>query len=637
MPFDLTGLLLGLAGFALPTALALATRAGERPGRWAWGAVAGTALAWAALALHVRGLPTDGPALAARLQWLLVGVALAALAALGLRARVQASRRGAEVPDRTDRALLAIAALGLVLRAAYPHAVLHAELFGPRLLSIYFDFPAVTSFRESYGQVAFFVLGALSHLGSGIGTITLTNGVFSALTVLVAGRLVRRWTGKPVAALTTATLLAIQPVFLRVGTSEDAHVLGVLLFAGALLAFERALDEASDGGALATGTLLLCLVSWSRQSFVPLVFVPYLALVERHGWRALARPAVAASVLAVGGAALGQVLRNALHQHNQFVHYLLPALQQVPSHLLAEPHPLLDPTVSPLPVPLLLAAGALAGRRVSRVWLAPLAGLVMIGLLSAPMAVFGPGVQLTFRLPLLFLAALLAGLGAVVLWEALPGSRAARLGVTAAAAALLLAGSAAGAWRLARPDPQTQELDFLERVLPQLPPNATIVTPFCADLFGPDDSPVPRPTWNFPHFLLDPRNGNTFVSLGAYREEPPKGGGPVLFYRNLACHALTLSEGNADFDRAFRRVVLDGDRAALPSLLAAMFAVGTVENQPDPALVRKLRAPCYEGPAVGEALGPQFVTRVTKPDPAFTPNLYFPEASMEIGFYALPR
>jgi len=636
MPVDLIAVALGLVGFALPYGLARATRAGERRPGWAWAAVAATAVAWVGYVVRVRGLPTGESAVAARVQWVLVGAVLALLAAHGGRALWQGAGRGTPDLDRTDRWLVGLTVLALALRVAYPHAVMHAELFGPRLLSLYFGFPEVSAYRESYGQVSFFVLGALSHLARSVSTITLSNAVFSALTVPVAAQLVRRWTRQPAAALATAAFLAVHPAFLRVGTSEDAHVLSVLLFAGALLAFDQALDEPVDGTRLAIGTLLLALMAWSRQSLVPLVFVPYLALVERRGWRALARPAVVASIVTVGSAALAQVLRNALHEHNHFVYYMLSSLAMVPSRFLAEPHPLVDWAISPLPVPLLLAIGLWCARRTSAVWVAPALGLLVVSILSAPMAVFGPGVQLTFRLPVLFLAVLLAGVGAGATWQALePRGRGLRLGLTAAAGVLLVACAGVGAWRLARPDPQTQELDFLEEALPLLPPHTTIVAPFGPDLFGPDDNPDPRPSWNFPHFLLKTETACDVKSLADYLAAPPPETGAVVFYRGLACHALSLSEGNPAFRAAMAQVTTTGDPAALPGLFTAMFDVGSVEAQPDPSLVRTLRSPCYEGLAAGPPLGPGFTRVVTKPWPSFTPNLFYPEDRMEIGFFSI--
>ena len=629
---DAASLALGLAGL-LTTGLVLLRAARHERATWPDAALLlASGGAWTGFVASTARLPVDDPGPGAATQWWLVAVLVLALVGLGLRSL--AALRGAGLA-RSTQVLLGLTVAALGLRLVYPYQILHVELFGSSLLDACFSFPRPATFRDAYGQTSFFLLGALGRWHPALATVPRINAVFSAATVLLSGLLVRRWTGSAVAAAAAALLLAVHPVFLRVGTSEDAHTLGVLMLAGALLAFDRAADDAR-GPALAVGTAAVLLMLWTRQAFAPLLFVPFLVVAERAGLRTLFQPRFLAAGTTTGAVALAHVLKNTQYEHNRWVHHVFDVIGDFPARLLSEPYPLLDWKLSPLPVPLLLGLGLVALGRGSRVRFAPALGFAVIAALSLPMSMFGPGVQLAYRLPAIYLALLLAAVGAGVAWGWLRRTPTLlRWGVAGVAVATLGVSATAGALSLAVPDPQTDELAFLERTLPRLAPTTVIVTPASTDLFRDNPTHDPRPPWRFPFFLLQGTRLRV-ASLHEYASETPVPDQPVVFYRNLACSVVTLAEGSPDFRREFHRLFVErGPDASAHATLAAMIATGDPDRQPDPALVPLLRHECLDAAPLGPALGPDFIATIDKPRPGFAPSLFFPLPHMTVGFHAV--
>ena len=624
---------LALAGMACAARVAGgSTSAAAPPRRGDRGCLAAALVCLSAFGLRSASLADGGVTRYAGTQQVLVALLLAAVLVLALALLV---RRGGAPRRPLDRPLLAIMFLAWLLRLAYPHHILHVEMMGARLLGDYFAFPTPGTFRAAYGQVSFFVFGIAAQAWRSVSTVPLANGVFSALTVLTAGHVILRWTGSRGAARGVALILAVHPAFLLVGTSEDAHVLAIFLFSCALLAFDRASEGLRGGATLVLASLLLLLTAWTRQSMIPVLFVPYLALAERRGARALLRPPVLGSMALVGLPVIGHVLFNAFMHHNQFVWGVLAVLPSVPWRLLTEPHPLLDWALAPFPLPFVMLLGVVSLRRRAGVRFAPLAGLLVIGVLSAPMSVFGPGVQVAFRLPMLFFAVLLAGFGLAEGGRLLADRpRALRRLVAAAVWLPLFVCAMGGASRLAAPTPETQELEFLQRALPKLPPGTVIVTPGHGDLFAQDGARDPSPNWSFPLFLLDPDAGLQVVELGSDWRGALAEGRNVVVYRSLACSTLSLSEGSPAFGEMLRQSVLEGV-GTVSALHDAVIASGDPLRQPDPALLSHARRACYEGVAAGAPLGDGMVTTVSKPWAGYAPSQFYPLDRMEIGFYSL--
>ena len=622
-------LLLGLVGLVGSSAVALrgvassdARRGGLRL------SIAALLPVWALFVARYTMLSVGGNE-SASTQWVLVGFVVLALLAMGY-----AWRRGlyALVTDGGDRWLLACTLGALGLRLAYPPQILHVERFGGALLDAYHGFPEVPVTREAYGQVSFVILGILARMGGHVNATPHANALFSAALVPLTGLLARRWTGSRVAAIVAALVLAVHPAFLRVGASEDAHTLGVLLLASALLAFDVAAVEGS-GRALAAGTLLAVLAGWTRQSLVPLLFMPYVAFAERAGWHRLRQGPLVASALATGGTALAHVLKNARLAHNEWLYCAFDAIFEFPERLLAEPHPLLDTSLAPFPVPLLVLAGLIALAWRSRVRVAPALGFVVLGLVSLPMSAFGPGVQLAFRLPFLYVAILVAAVGAEGIAHALRGRPTLRLALFVAGATSLAVFSTLGALRFSGPDPQTDELLFLERTLPRLDPGTVVVTPNAIELFHGGATFDPRPPWRLPVFLAE-RSHVVTRSVSDFLEHPPGPQARVLFYKGLGCSVVTLAEGSPRFREAFEGLFVRRDASATRhDLMRAVYDTGDLDRLPSPELLPRLRTACYGVPWIGDPLGPAWSTVLRRSPEAPAPSMFLPLEAMEIGFY----
>lgn len=535
--------------------------------------------------------------------------------------------------DSTDGVLVLCGLLALTVRLVLPHQILHVELMGGAILDDYFRFPEPSVFRATYGQTSFMTIGVPGYLWPSISTITTANAVVSAATATFSGFLVRSISGQSAAAVVTAVCVALHPCLALAGTSEDSQTVGFAALVLGWLLLDRG-AATRRAGPMAGALALLVLAAWSRQTLVPMTALPFLACIERDR-RVLRNPAFLGAATGVLGAVGIQVVQNLKAESNAIaIEYYVHAILHSPKTLLAEPHPLLDPTLNPFPMSVLTALGLFASRACLSCRWTLVAGFIGNFVITSPLSVFGPGVQVVLRTPLLLVGAMLAGIGAARLFgwlRRLPSWS----GKMAAACLFLvfLACATRGMIRLAAPDPQTEELAFLESSLPTLPSGTVVVVPDQTDLFPNRVHPSDMvPIIRIPDFLRRANPHLAFVSLRDFEARPLSG--EALFYRGLGCYAVTLLEGSTAFRHVFLRIFA-GESVPPSEFLDAAYGVEDPDRQPSEDLARALRQVCFDSDRVGPSAGPTRI--VTKPFPTFTPNLYFPFERMEIGFFRLAR
>jgi len=598
----------------------------------AWAGAAGVVLTVGALVMTPApsGDSAEIPRPLVVLQQLLVAVTVAWLAAEGLRLLVRVRRTRSWTLARRHALFAAPVVLALALRGLYPHAFLHAEHFGLRLLSDIMAFPEPATFRASWGQTSFTVFGAVASLTGSWTSVFVVSALSATASVALWGVLAHRW-GGAVASVAVMTALALHPGLVRVGCSEDAHNIALLLYPAALLAVDCYARDTSSR-ALVTGQLLVALLLWTRESaFLLLPTVPFL-LVVRGGWRLLRRPevwAAAATVVTAGGLHLAAICSGA----GEVTTPIWQFVARVPELFLSEPNPLVDPFVSPPPLFLLALLGvALApGGRGMKALL--LCGLLVPLVFSGPFYFGGPGIQISFRSGLLTLAAVAAGLGAAGLWA----WRRRLLGraVVVASAALYVSFAGFGLARLAVPDPVVQEVRFLERAIDAIPPGATIVTSNPGDTDAIRSDSTPTVVALFPRFLAQ-RAGATVLYQGDWQPYAASAA-CALYYRSVFCNTLSLGEASDAFLPAFQ--AWERAPAGSASALFAMtdLVAGFDSHPPSvpPSRLAGQRTACREPP---ETRGPLYAgLEETLALPSrYRGLLFYPDPVATVGFYEIP-
>lgn len=562
----------------------------------------------------------------AEAQSRVVLVLLALLVFLGLQSATKATR-----PSVTTLAVYTSGLLAFIIRAIFPHQILHAELMGGAILDDYFRLPEPACFRPTFGQTAFVILGLPAVLWPRIATVTTANACFSALLPVATGLLVQRLSGRSATAVVTSFIIALHPCLVLVGKSEDQHTVGLCTLVLGWLLLDKGLIE-GHRVSTAAGTALLALASWSRQTILPMAALPFLAALERNR-KAFLSPVFLCAAGSVLLCQTLQVILNLKSGTNDIAKaYYVFAIFAVWTTLISEPHPFLHPLLHPFPLALCTLFGLFSVRRFFATPLALSAAFLWGFVIGAPTSQFGPGVQIVFRIPFLFVSSLLAGAGCVWLFERLSGWKGKKV-LFYCIGTLFIGCCLAGLQRLSKPLPETEELDFLEAALPQLPSGTVVVAPGEADLF-PQRFHVtdPLPMVHIPEFLRrnNPHVSFTTLSVLAGRPLPYNG----VFYRGLGCFTVTLLEGSPNFREVFLRIVA-GEKVLPAHFLEACYdSLSHMAASIPEGLEKKLRQVCFDEGLVGAPLD-ELTRIVTKPYPEYAPNLFYPSSTMEIGFYKL--
>ncbi len=338
-------------------------------------------------------------------------------AALGLLILALWALRGLSLSAEQRRAAtvvagLCAAVLGLRYAATQP-SFIHANLHGSALTESILDFPRRSSTRDTYGQFSFLTLGMIAAaFGRRFEVIAAANQLFSVAALGLLSWLAARLARASAAALWVIAVGGLHVAVVRVGASEDAHNLAMLLGAVALVAADL-YAERPRWSTLALMTLALVLMIHTRQTLYVLVPFVYLLLSARQSWRILLAPAPLASVALVAAALLWRIIGTVSQDSERTSFIVMAIITRTPGALAAllRHHPLLDLVrFGPL-LPLLLLVGLwVTFRRRGSTRVMAWAWLACF-LISLPTGWHTPGVELSFRLPSVMLGALLVGVG----------------------------------------------------------------------------------------------------------------------------------------------------------------------------------------------------------------------------------
>lgn len=458
-------------------------------------------------------------------------VALVVLLASG--ARVLADFRTSRV------AWLAFAAAALVFVVRWSVAeptFVHASLHGPRLLEHPYDDP-YQAFR-GYGPLAPLLHGwLLNYVGADLTWVALLHQLCSSFALVPLAWLAGRLAGSRVAMVGAFVIAALHPVLVRIGASEDAHALAVLMawigFAGMV-----AYAETEQRSRLVMATAALILMMYTRQIMVALLpFAFLLALGQRRTllrerWF-LAAGGLCAALLLLRLAALGSNPDQTFHVASLAVRF--PNLAIVGATI--RHHPLFDVGLyQPAFVPL-WTIGAVAVWRASSLGRSFLV-LFAVAFVTTFWLYEGRNVALMFRMPLLTIACVLAGVG----FERIVRVLVRRLGPARARTSAAIGGSLIALAPLAMPGwTIVAELRPLTREYRHIQAN-THALPSPMLLLVSAGGGIERPGYQFPTHLL--RGAGIEMATQTPHDVIANGklDEPLIFFRGTACYAYSLIE-----------------------------------------------------------------------------------------------
>jgi hypothetical protein len=473
-------------------------------------------------------------------QGALAVVALVTLAAAG-HSLWQAGRPRSPSPLWLWRWLAAWLLVGLLRHVLAAPSFVHANLHGSQLVGAIFEFPTPAAHRASYGQFSFLALGALCRvLGQRIEVLFACQQVISWLTLAGLGWLSVRWTGRSRTAWLVLALGALHPGLLRLAASEDAHVLATALGVAALVALDRWAQERRPADWLAgTGCLILAVHTRQTLYLWPLLawglvwarWQPQSARNHDHWWAWLGC-ALSCGVVAA------RVWSSVQDHSEQTTLIALPMMLQSPELLWAmlRRHPLLDLSrfAPPLTIGCVLAVMRVRWRPSDGhrwpTWLA--VALLAYGLLTLPFAFALPGVELSFRLPVLTLAVLAAATAWDERLPQLPTGRAWLGGLLLAVGGLLPL--AWPSWQVVRQtSTDLAEYRFIRDNLDHLPAEFELLAP-------PDRDPLPA--WTPPlHLFRQAGQRVQVVSLKRLTQRPEPHL-PLVWIDGVACVGRSVLE-----------------------------------------------------------------------------------------------
>lgn len=456
--------------------------------------------------------------------------------------------------SRTLWAAMSAAALVFVVRwiLAEPTFV-HASLHGPRLLEVPYNNP-YESFR-GYGPLAPLLHGwLLRSWGPDLTHVALFHQLCSSLALVplawLAGRLAGSQTapaGSRMAMLGAFVVAALHPVLVRIGASEDAHVLAVLLaWIGLAAMYDYGHDQQVSRLLLTTAALILML--HTRQIMLVVLPFPFVLAVAQR--RSLLRdPWFWAAIIVCSFVLVLRLFVLASNPDQTFHLRSIAARMSSLGIVLAalRHHPLFDVGLyQPLFVPLWVV-GLVATWRSSSVgrWFVVCFAAMFV---STLWTYEGRNVALMFRMPLLTCACVLAGVGfqrLLVLAERRFGAQRSRWITGVSAGVIALAPLALPGWRIVDElRPLTREYRMIQAAAPSLPKRFILVV----NAGGGID----RPSYQFPTHLLrgagievierTPQNLLDEQHFDQPHLDQPHSDQPLIFFRGVACYAYSLIE-----------------------------------------------------------------------------------------------
>ena len=465
------------------------------------------------------------------------GVLLAAFVVATLIALARGWRAGAwRAQKRVILATIALSIGTLVVRLALcAPTFLHANFRGLRIVDQIIGFPHANENLENYGQLAFLVLGLIAKVfGPSLRTIATTNVVCGVATLALAGWCAARWTGRAWCAPLVVLVGALQPALIRVASSEDVHGLAVLFGWVSLVAID-VYATARDRAALATGVLAAVLMVFTRQTLYVWALAVVGMAIARSGWAILRRNEFRVGTVVILAAVAFRVVTTLRDEPVQIV---LPAIMFTSGGMLVDLvrfHPIFDVTRFALLLLPLEILGVVAIVRSSPVWRGYLVFLFAVFVITLPFGFPGPGVECSFRLPVMSLALVAAAAGAERLVRAGWASRALLL-------AAVLSPIALPTWAMLRErSAPLQEYEYILAAARLLPERAVWV-----DIRAHE----PMPGYRIPNHALHVE-GRRVWRFAVNEIRPEDRAGPMFFLAGVQCRGRSVAElSGFDFTHA---------------------------------------------------------------------------------------
>lgn len=455
----------------------------------------------------------------------LVAILGALGAGIGLIARREHPARDVAI------AALAVLAIAAVRGAVTEFSLVHANFHSVEILDEVYARPLVST--RTYGVFHSLFYGAVMRLsGASFSAVAWANEIVAAATLLSMGFLGARYGSGPSAFTLVIGLGLMHPVLLRLAGSEEGHNLAVLLSLIALAALEAYRTTPRRALLVITSAALVLMVSTKG---IMLVSIPCIAAIGLVRARPEQRRAVLWSLLPVVPVTL--FLRIPDWAQQQGVYRMSQRLSLDSAMVAFHTHPLLDPRGPLVLIAPLLIVGILALLRRSwstRVVVASLAFLFA----SSYLLFEGQPVVFTFRLPVLTLAIVVAGIGAATVLDHArtrwAGPRATR-GPELAAAGLLVALTvlSPGFDIVRTVSAHTQEYEFIRSVTDRLPRNFTLIRL---------REGIPHPSYAFPHHLLEQAGISASVAIYPAALDAADPGRPRVLLAGLECWGYSSLE-----------------------------------------------------------------------------------------------
>jgi len=492
--------------------------------------------------------------------------------------------------------ILAIALAAFLLRALLPPLFLHVEFVGLKYWSMAMAPRLLYEQDPSFGRGGLLTQGLLATLfGGSVRAFFVGNALLSGATVALGGFLVARWAPeRRIAPIATAALLALHPLLVRVGASEDVHVAAGFWALLSFVLLERHRERAAGRhgsadlfAAIAAAILATC----SRQFLLPMPLLFGLLWFERcPPPRVKGRPPVwaGAGLLVATMALKWAFLLPAILSSGTGIQHgagaSAGAILRVAWFLsrfgLTEPHPLIDQWLTPLPILALMLWGLIRSGRAGLPRAVVLAWAWLFAL-SLPVAYWGISVGYLFRSLLVLTSLLAVGTGLGDLLVRLQ-RRSPRLPAVFVAGLLILTAGLAvpRIVRDAPMDPFTRQVFWWESLFPSLPEDSIIYTP-SADEIGAHNLYL-----KIPERLLNPagNEGRRQRPLGErWRFDDIPDAPPQYLLHGVICHAVSVFELDDDWQTP--DLLLSGeDLDGLERI--------THSAHPGDAWIRSRRAPC---------------------------------------------
>ena len=532
-------------------------------------------------------------------------VSILCLAAAGV---VLVVRREHPLRD-TAATILAVLAIALARGAVTRFSLVHANFHAVEILDDVYARPLVST--RTYGVFHSLFYGAVMRLsGASFEAVAWANEIVAAATLLLMGYVGARYAKRRTAFVFVIALGLMHPVLLRLAGSEEGHNLAVLLSFVALAAFEAYRTTPRRPLLVVAAAALVLMVSTKGIMLASIPCVAAIALVRARPGQ---RRALLWALLPVGPMTL---LRIPDWWQQQGVYRMGQRLSLDSAMVAFHTHPLLDPRGPLLLItPFLLAGTYVLLRRSwkTRVVVASLAFLFA----SSYLLFEGQPVVFTFRLPLLTLAIVVAGIGAAVAFdrasERLAGHALGRWGEVVAAGVLVVLTMLAPGFDIVRVvSAQTGEYEFIRSVVDRLPRSFTLIR-------LPEG--IPHPSYAFPVHLLTRAGISASVATYPAALDAPRDR-PLVFLAGLECWGYSFLELTAPPNPATWQNVTYG-----PTYGEFLRTAGTMVPSGERQECRTIRE-----------RGAEIVagTQVATPTHADAPFIYYAADETHLEFLLLP-